>query len=300
VIANTTIYSPYFTYSQAFKYRWQSNSYETSLTLNTGVVTVTPGATTSFEIAGQTVSVTIPAENAGIRGLIIGDPCTSSMWTGCAYLTTFDTYNRLTALVNSAMGHSDTHFWDLLGDNFYDQDGSPSTQYFQGLSLAAKSKVMHSVPGNHDYWVMGNPDAWTQSDQLSNGFMQFYAQDVYAAKSSSSASPFDFSVNPDTNPSAWNIPPASDFFYYHKLGNVGFLGFSGAHSWGDQKSMFKEACSYFTSAKVSYVLLEGHWIVPNYDGCKLPTPSAYASMATLPQCLPLLTKIKYFNGHEHW
>ena len=37
----------------------------------------------------------------------------------------------------------------------------------------------------------------------------------------------------------------SNFFYYHKLGTAGFIGYSGAHNETETAPLFKEACSYF-------------------------------------------------------
>ena len=51
-------------------------------------------------------------------------------------------------------------------------------------------------------------------DQLGNGFMQYYGQDVAASASSDFAVPYDFSVDPDAGEAdGSSIPPASDFFW---------------------------------------------------------------------------------------
>jgi hypothetical protein len=98
---------------------------------------------------------------------------------------------------------------------------------------------------------MGSPTLFTHKDQLGNGFMQFYGQDVY---SSVSSFPYDFSVKPNFRT---DLPPASDFFFYNKLGNTAFFGFSGAHSFNDSKPMFEEACTWAEQSKPEVILILG-------------------------------------------
>merc|ERR1712151_331972 len=90
-----------------------------------------------------------------------------------------------------------------------------------------------TVTGNHDYWVMGSPAIASWLDQCANGHMQFYAQDSKAAEglmSGNSSSPFDFSVDPHRLGVGCNLPAFSNAFWYNQVGNVGFLGQSGAYS----------------------------------------------------------------------
>ena len=37
------------------------------------------------------------------------------------YANTFDTFNRITEILNAVLAHDDTHYYQILGDNFYDQ-----------------------------------------------------------------------------------------------------------------------------------------------------------------------------------
>ena len=84
VISNHTIDSPYFTYSKQFQNAWTTSITTGPNFLNSGIVTVTPGDTTTFVIENQEVKVSIPAENAGVRGIILADPCFQSEWNTCA------------------------------------------------------------------------------------------------------------------------------------------------------------------------------------------------------------------------
>jgi hypothetical protein len=143
VISNETVASEYFSYSEPFKYRW------TQYHLNTGVATVKPGEKTTFTIAGEDYDVYIPPQGGGTRGVIIADPCISSEFIVCMYAKKFDTYNHLTSLLNAINSHDDVHFWNILGDNFYDQTGYITSSFFDALSKESKTKVMGSVPGNH-------------------------------------------------------------------------------------------------------------------------------------------------------
>ena len=86
VISNHTIDSPYFTYSKQFQNAWVNATATGPNVLNTGIVTVTPGETTTFVIENQEVKVTIPAENSGTRGIILADPCFQSEWITCSYV----------------------------------------------------------------------------------------------------------------------------------------------------------------------------------------------------------------------
>lgn len=109
------------------------------------------------------------------------------------------------------------------------------------------------MPGNHDLWVLGSPKLYTPKDQLGNGFMQFYGQDVYASKDNASQ-PYDFSVVPKGRES---LPVASDFFFYNKLGNLASIGFSGAHDYNSMLPMFEEACLWAAESKPEVILILG-------------------------------------------
>ena len=148
VIANTTIESDIFTYSEPFQYRWTDN------VLNTGIATVTPGQKTSFKIGSESFDVFVPAKGEGVRGVLIADPCISSENIICIYKNRFQIYEHLTSLLNAINSHDDVHFWTILGDNFYDQKGDISKTWFSALSTATKTKVMATVPGNVSlHWI---------------------------------------------------------------------------------------------------------------------------------------------------
>jgi hypothetical protein len=117
VISNATISSDLFTYSQPFQYRWTQNI------LNTGLVTIQPGQKTPITIGSQTFEIFIPKEGDGIRGILLGDPCFTSEFITCLYAKEFDMFNHTIELLNAANAHDDSHFWMILGDNFYDQSG---------------------------------------------------------------------------------------------------------------------------------------------------------------------------------
>jgi hypothetical protein len=141
VISNSTLDSPLFSYQKQFQYRWTTNY------LNTGVVSVTPGKTNTFKINNQDINVYIPAENAGVRGVILADPCFTSEFIVCAYQNKFQMFNHTIELLNAIHDHDDTHYWMILGDNFYDQSGVPTSQWFSALSQNTKTKILGTVPG---------------------------------------------------------------------------------------------------------------------------------------------------------
>jgi len=230
----------------------------------------------------------------------MGDPCFTSEWIICLYKRPFDMFNHTIELLNAMGSHDDFHYWSILGDNFYDQSGEPTATWFSALSKEIKSKVMGTVPGNHDFWVNANPKLWVKKDQLGNGFMQFYAQDV-AASAINPSTPYDFSSNPDVNPDAENIPPASDFFYYHQIGNAAFIAYSGAHKYEDSIELFDEACKWAGEENPDVVFLMGHWNSDG-DGCDsdMTVPEVYLKMVNeIPSCGAISSKIKYVMGHKH-
>lgn len=293
VISNQTLTNSVFNYNQRFQYRW------TDKVLNTGLVSVTPGQTTSFTFGSETIKVYLPKENDGVRGIIVADPCFQSEWIVCVYQTKFQMFDHLTGLLNAASKHSDLHYWQILGDNFYDQAGQASSTWFNALSADTKSRIFATVPGNHDFWVNASPKLYVPKDQLGNGFMQFYGQDVHA--SLAGVTPYDFVNNPDgANKGAENLPPASNFFFYNKVGNVAFIGYSGAHSFSAMQSYFEEACNWAVDAKPDVLLLLGHWNNEG-DGCDADTavPAIYKTIIDLPSCAPLASKTRYFMGHKH-
>lgn len=167
--------------------------------------------------------------------------------------------------------------------------------FFQALSEDTKTKIFHTVPGNHDYWVNGQPSLHVPKDQLGNGFMQFYGQDVIAS-SSDSSQPYDFTNDPDDG----ILPAASNFFFYNKVGNIGFIGYSGAYAYEDQLTYLDEACTWASTADLDVFLILGHWNGAG-DGCDANStvPALYEELIALPSCEPVASKMKYFMGHKH-
>lgn len=280
-------------YIAPFKYRW------TQFHLATAVVTVTPGVKTFFTVAGTQVGIFVPKENDATRGIIVADPCFQSKWIRCKYQDDWQMFERLTSLLNAASVHDDMHYYHILGDNFYDREGQYTNAWFEALSLDTKSKLHLSVPGNHDTWVFGVPSLYGRKDQLQNGFMQYYGNDNMASLVSPLI-PFDFSVNPDgPNVNAQSLPPASNLFTYSKVGNVMFIGFSGAHPWQDQVAHFEAACAYAAEAQPKAIFLEGHWN-DDGDGCSdASVPSVFSKLQGLPACAAVKDRLRYFEGHKH-
>jgi len=271
-----------------------------NMVLNTGIVSVTPGVKTTYTVNGQNIDILIPKKGDGTRGAILADPCFTSEWIVCAYAHRFDTFARTTELLNAMMAHEDLSYFQILGDNFYDQNGNPSASFFNALTLETKSKVFYTVPGNHDFWVNANPKLWVPKDQQGNGFMQFYGQDVKAGEVDIKM-PYDFSVNPDgPNKGGENLPPASNYMFYNQVGNTAFIGYSGAHSWASHESFFEEACQWATTENPDAIVLLNHWNGAG-DGCDddMTSAAVYSKLLTMPQCAPVANKMRHFMGHKH-
>jgi hypothetical protein len=287
-------YGNFFTYNEQFVYKWRNFSLHSVLT------DATPGVVQKFTIANTTVVVDMPALGAGVEGLLFGDPCivhTSYYWPCMEHIRW-----RLPALVNAMSSvirpgrQSALDFWSILGDNFYDELGIVSRKVFDDLSLQVKSIPLLTVPGNHDYWMVGHPDLKTPFDQFGNGFMQFYGQDVLASKNNT-VNFLDFSINPD----GWRgrLASANNFFQYKIMGNVGYIGYSCAYSWEEQLPFFQEACSYMGENKPTWLMILGHW---DEDGAGAATnmnvPSVVAKVELIPGC-NVATGLKGWMGHKH-
>jgi hypothetical protein len=148
--------------------------------------------------------------------------------------------------------------------------------------------------------------------------MQWYGQDSVFAASSSPTAPFDFSAAPpdigsttcmngrsgNFDDSDW-LAPATNFFFYHVLGNVGFIGYTGREPFAAQEAHFKEACEYFQSSaetkevQVQEVVLMGHWSDASF-GCDSTSwvgdvqAEIRNSFAETP-----CANAKAFYGHQH-
>jgi hypothetical protein len=303
---NSSLESSLFSYTNQFQYRW------TDKYLSTGIATLNPGEINHIQLPGQVIDVYLPAVDEGVRGVIIADPCFQSNWIVCAYQNKFNMLNHSIELLNAINSHEDVHYWQILGDNFYDQSGEYSSEWFNLLSQQSKQKIFHTVPGNHDFWVNASPKLYVPKDQLGNGFMQFYGQDTLASTETATAKeniPYDFSQNPDAlfddiTKRGGILPSASNFFFYNRVGNVGFIGFAGAYSFETMSSYFTEACDAMLNdseaGSLQAVLLLGHWNEDG-DGCDetASVPAVYSELLAIPSCATLQSKLRYFMGHAH-
>jgi hypothetical protein len=273
-----------FSYDQGFRYRWRTHRLRTML--QKGL----PSGATDVDIDGSRVTIRLPAEGDGVRGILFGDPCTEPGFVGCIHV---NMSQRLPRLVNSL---ADVDFRAIIGDAFYDLDGSVTSRFYSRLTPRAKEVVQLAVPGNHDFWYKGDPLLGQADDQRGNGFMQWYGQDTLGA-STSGDSPYNF----DSDPDATGSPLAnwSNFFFYHTIGNVGFIGFSNAHGFEEQP--FRRACSFFGKSPTppAAIYLLGHWNIPLF-GCGVgeTTPAVYARVRELPGC-DAPGRLTYAMGHVH-
>eukprot|EP00438_Fugacium_kawagutii_P002884 Skav214392 [mRNA] locus=scaffold2495:13807:18878:+ [translate_table: standard] len=204
-------------------------------------------------------AVDLPAENQGIRAVFWSDPCISSKWINCAYAEKFQTFPRSVAMLNAVYKDPSMDMFAILGDNFYDQTGVLGKSVFDQLSPDVKRRFLLVVNGNHDNWVCGGPECGGVEDNFGIGQMQFYTADPIASRKRDSDF-LEFSIDPDER-KAWKSfqNQGSNFLVYHKLGNVGFLGFSGAAGFSEMKPYFEEACDYFAQTQPAVVFLLGHW-----------------------------------------
>jgi hypothetical protein len=147
---------PSFDYSAPFRYRWKQFYLRSSLLKN-----ITPNTPMMFNVSGQEpLQVNLPSPTDGIRAVIFGDPCTKNTflfpvkqphacWPGIAGKVG----QNFPALLDLAAPDIDA--WAMLGDNFYDRNGTITSEFFSSLGSTIKSKFFFTVIGNHDYWVYG-------------------------------------------------------------------------------------------------------------------------------------------------
>lgn len=296
----------FFDYSGRFKYRWTENY------IHTAVKAVTPGQSTQFTVGNRTVSVRIPRAGDGVAGVLIADPCFRSAsitsLVGCEFANRFQTASRSPELLNAFVGSSDTDFWGILGDNFYDREGKASAEFFSKLTQAVKETPLVTVPGNHDYWVLGSPGASSPLDQCGNGHMQFYAQDSEAASRvgpGAAAPPFNYSVAPGENHTLGGCNKASpdNSRFYQQLGNLGIVGQSGAFTLEEYRPFAAEACAWLGAAPgVEVGVIVGHWDIAGMGSQKdMDVPDFFDHVRTLPGCdgLSKAGNLKFFMGHTH-
>jgi len=182
------------------------------------------------------VSVNVPAEGSGVRGIWFGDPCTEAGFVGCIHFENASATmaERLPRLVNALAGSGNRASVDyrvIGGDAFYDtQDGNTTARFYRALTPLAQGVPEVSVLGNHDLWVAGSPILRDRLDPFGDGFVQYFAQDSLAATDSDDGAFLDLSVDPDAasdgasgaaHPERLNsIPAARNFLSYSVLGTA--------------------------------------------------------------------------------
>ena len=270
--------------------------------LHSAMVTVKPGHANTFTVNGQSFTVRLPAQGQGTKGIIWSDPCFSARWVECQWGERWDTFNRGAAMINLLAKDPALDFFQILGDNFYDQDGRLTRAMFDQFTLDVKSKILQTVAGNHDLWVCGLPSCGDAHDQAGYGLMQFYAQDPVASTllPQTDADFLSFAVNPDTT-RQWHgfNNNHTNFLWYHLIGNLGFIGYTGAATFEETRPYFEQACSFMGRSKPRAVMLLGHW---NHEGLGcgsgMAVPDVYDAMRRMPGC-DIGDRLKYFDGHQH-
>lgn len=279
-----------FDHCGRFQHRW------TDFHLSTGLVELQPGAQSlSFNHTSGPLrlEVSLPPRKAGVHGIVIGDPCISSRYIPGLCNGRWDVMSRLPQILDQINSVDPLDFVVILGDAFYDVHGGLTAEFWRRLSWRSQQVFLMAVPGNHDFWMFA-PQATLPQDQLGFGFAQWYAQDTVATSLSAPAS----RRAPGLRTPA-GLPGAEHFFFYHILGDVGFLGYSGAHTWESQAHLFREACSYFASEQPSQVYLLGHWNQEEL-GCEagMDVPQLFSTLQ-VGACRAMADRMRYFMGHEH-
>jgi len=265
--------------------------------MHSEIVQVEPGTENKFEVAGQEFSVIIPRHDGLVSGVVWADPCFSERWIPCLYSWLWNAFERSYTMLNALAEDPNMHFFEILGDNFYDQDGRLTKALFDRFSLKAKSKVLHAVAGNHDFWITGGPPGDRYFDQYGHGHMQFYAQDTLSAFESKTL--FDYSIDPDKASFDVFRNKHRNFLWWHNLGPLGFIGYTGAGPKNETLQDMKKACSFFKKTAPKAILVLGHWNEPG-DGASvgMDAPAIRDSLNQIDGC-NIDDRIIFIDGHEH-
>lgn len=279
----------FFTYQAPFQYKW------TDKFLSSRELDVHEGENV-ISFAGNNVTYYHVPKNMPTRGIMIGDPCFYDLNLICEFGEKYQTYQKLTTLINLLAEDSTFSYYQILGDNFYDLTGKLGSMWMDSISPKAQSKIFGTVIGNHDINILGNPALHLPWDQWGNGFMQFYAMDSRTSVKNSTSGFIDFSVNPESK----TLPVVDNFFWYWMIGNQAFIGYSGAHAYTETLPAFQEVCLWLKEQNPAVAFLTGHWNKVN-DGCQeeMDVPDVLTELAKLPGCAEMGKRLKYVMGHVH-
>jgi len=223
------------------------------------------------------------------------------IWSWCDGVYT----TMLPSILNAFASKS--HFWGTVGDNFYDGDLSQSLMFFNQLSCDAKSKILLSVPGNHEYDLHAQSGEVPLSTEARGAYddRQMYAGDSLAFWESND--PFR-RADPNESRGGGRLqdPKAVSWktgFFANHIGNVFFIGYTGFSTWDTQKEAFQDACTTATDLKakgtVEWIVVLGHWQMYG-TGSVLMIQDVHANLKSLSGCSQFYPdNIKFFAGHTH-
>ena len=304
-----------FTYSSAFKWVWKT------LALSSRLVDV-PAPGTPHDVpfthmhGPANATVRLPKQGDGVAGVVIADPCVAfglGATPGyCNQGEHFQTAKRIPEMTNALMADGSLSYWATLGDNWYDPKGDISQTLYARYSPAVLSAFNVAIPGNHDYWSLGPaywPSPW--GEQCGNGFMQWNGIDAVSSKHvNGSAPPYDFSVDPKISIGRMGqgqkcVAAQENFNFYSQLGNLAFIGYTGASSYAELEPFFEEACAAVAAEPtVAAVFLLSHW---DTAGGKTggeedsTTPGAFSRVMNVSGCREFhqVRMLKWVTGHTH-
>lgn len=149
----TSIASKYIPHEQTVNLKdgWTTTSKYGDSYIHTRITQVVLGVNNPFAVDGHEFNVKIPKKDETAKCIVWGDPCISSKFVGCSFGEYFDAYEKSVTMLNQ-LAEADDSFdcFIMLGDNFYDSDGRITVSFWKRLSLAAKSKPLIYILGNHD------------------------------------------------------------------------------------------------------------------------------------------------------
>jgi hypothetical protein len=320
-----------FDYSKKFQYRWtkwsdanrhKNQPYIPERWLHSTLIDV--DGEKNITIDGTKITIKVPKFKSQARGVIFSDPCFAppkgvQSWITCTFSKQWNTFNNTLNILQyslSGIHGNNLDYWMMLGDNFYDQNGAITDVFYSKLPLSVKSLPMAMIIGNHDMWISGGPANSDEFDQHGIGMMQYYAMDPVSSQSKEVIAKgdfLDFSLNPDVVGPPWNVSlnTASNLIWYNAIGDVAFIGVSGAFTEREAGPHLNEACQWLNTmsghdSKPNWLFLLGHWdrdtSTPSEqcDPClHMDTPSIYHRMRNITGCKEYGNRFKYQDGHTH-
>lgn len=148
--------------------------YRTNYRITTGIERLTPGTSKTIWVGpGGTASIKLPELGASVKGIIIADPCIDGTFGyPCTFGPAYDILNNLSAFLNLISKEID--YYGMLGDNFYDLNGTLTEKFFNKLDARTKSVPFLTV--RLGLFIYRSNKLTRKADSRKPRFLEFWSQ----------------------------------------------------------------------------------------------------------------------------